>query len=83
MKVLGSNIIIKPEEVKQSSVIITDAKSEPTGYGDVVLVGKDVSEVAEGDNVFYNNRAGRFISLDGEEHLMITEHDVFIIFEGE
>ena len=82
MKVLGSNIIIKPEEIKKS-IIITDGKDEPTGYGDVVLVGKDVSEVAEGDRVFYNNRAGRFISLDGEEHLMITEHDVFITFEGE
>jgi len=78
MRVLGNNIIIKPEEVKQS-VIITDNTPEPTGYADVVAVGKEVSEVKEGDRVFYNVRSGRFIMLDDVEHLMITEHDVFII----
>ena len=79
MRVLSNNIIIKVHEEKKSSIIITDEKNEPTSYADVVLVGKEVSEVKEGDKVFYNNRSGRFIMLDEVEHLMITEHDVFII----
>ena len=79
MRVLGNNIIIKAEEATESSVIITDSKPEPTGYADVVLVGNEVSEVKVGDSIYYNNRSGRFIMLDGVEHLMITEHDVFMI----
>ena len=79
MRVLGNNIIIKAEEVEESSVILTDAVKEPTSYADVVLVGKEVSEVKVGDKIYYNNRSGRFIMLDEVEHLMITEHDVFII----
>ena len=79
MRVLGNNIIIKAEEATESSVIITDSKPEPTGYADVVLVGNEVSEVEVGDRIYYNNRSGRFIMLDKVEHLMITEHDVFII----
>ncbi len=83
MRVLNNNIIIKVEEVKKSSIIVTDMPEEITGYAKVVVVGKEVSEVNEGDRIFYNKNSGRFISLDGEEYLMITENDVFIIFGKE
>ena len=79
MRVLGNNIIIKAEEEEEGNIILTDAVKEPTPYADVVLVGKEVSEVKVGDKIYFNNRAGRFIMLDEVEHLMITEHDVFII----
>ena len=79
MKVLGSNIIIRPEKKSKSSVILTDAPEEYTGYADVLYVGIEVSEVKVEDRIFYNKMAGRFIALDDEELMMITEHDVFII----
>jgi len=79
MKILGNNILILADKKEESSVIITDTDTSPTGYAVVVSVGKEVSEVNVGDKIFYNNKAGRFILVDEVEHLLITEFDVFII----
>ncbi len=83
MKILGSNILIVPEYPEESTIITTTVDKSPTGYGTVVVVGEDVRGVNNGDKIFYNKNAGRFIGIDEEEHLLITETDVFIILNKE
>lgn len=78
MTVLGNNIVIKPDE-KEKSIIITEEEHGLEPYATVVLVGKEVREVKEGDRVYFNNKSGRFISIDDVDHVMVTEHDIFII----
>ena len=82
MKILGSNILIIADKKEESSVIITDTDNSPTEYATVVGVGKDVVEVKVGDKVFYNNKSGRFISVDNTEHLLVTEYDIFIVLDS-
>ena len=77
MTLFGRRVLIKPDKKEEPSVIITDTDQTPSEYGTVVLVGTDVSAVSTGDRVWWNIRAGRFLDMDGEEHILLDIEDIF------
>ena len=68
-------------DVETEIIQLTDHQEDVIPYADVVAVGETVRGVAEGDKVFFNTNSGRFIEIDGEELIMVTIHDIFIVFD--
>lgn len=77
MTVLGESVLILPDKVKES-VIITEEVKTLSDRAIVVSVGEGVSTVGEGDRIFFNNKAGRFIELDDKEFVLVHITDIFI-----
>ena len=79
MKVTNGNILIQVDVPETSSVIeLTDNTGEVSDRATVVLSGVD--GVKKDDYILWNKYQGKFVQLDGEEYVLITEHDVLIIF---
>ena len=82
MRILSDNILLKHKMIGTTSLIqLTDDSSTLEPYADVVAVGETVRGVAEGDKVFFNTNSGRFIEIDGQELIMVTIHEIFIVFD--
>ena len=82
MTLLGRNLLIRPDEKEETSVIITDTDPTPSEYATVDLVGNQVdidSTLKEGSRVWWNNRAGRFVTMDGTEYVLISVDDIFAV----
>ena len=78
------------DETTAGGIIIPDSAKEKPQQGDVISVGpgrnddagkRIAMQVAEGDRVLFSKYAGTEITLDGEEHLIITEDDVLAVLE--
>ena len=88
---LHDRIIVKPapaEEVTKGGIIIPDTAKEKPLQGSVIAVGKGRTDDAGklipmqlkvGDQVLYGKYAGTEVTIDGDEHLMMKETDVFAI----
>ncbi len=81
---------IDEDDKTKGGIIIPDTAKEKPMQGKVVAVGTGkVSEdgkvtpldVKKGDKVLFGKYAGTEIQLDGNEHLIIREDDVFAILE--
>lgn len=79
MRVLGSNILIKPKKKEQK--IIVSSEPELTNYATVVSVGDRVSEIKEGDEIFWSARAGTPFEKDGEDFVLIDITSVFVVLD--
>jgi chaperonin GroES len=84
--VLVSNIVA--EEKTSGGIIIPDAAKEKPQEGKVVAVGpgrKDRSgnriamEVKAGDKVMFGKYAGTEIKIDGVDHVIMKEDEVFCV----
>ena len=93
VKPLHDRMIVKRlEEEKQTKggLFIPDTAKEKPQQGKVVAVssgkredGKLVAlDVKAGDTILFAKYAGTEIKLDGVEHLILREDDVFGIVEG-
>jgi len=93
VKPLHDRMIVKRlEEEKQTKggLFIPDTAKEKPQQGKVVAVGSGKREdgklvaldVKAGDTVLFAKYAGTEIKLDGEEHLILREEDVFGIVVG-
>ena len=90
---LHNRLIVKrleEDEKTAGGIIIPDTAKEKPQQGSVVSVGpgkRDDSgaiikmDVQKGDRVLFSKYAGTEVTLDGEEHLIITEDDVLAILE--
>jgi chaperonin GroES len=89
---LHDRIIVKRiDEGEKSSggIIIPDTAKEKPQQGTVVAVGsghqKDDKiiplDVKKGDRVLFGKYTGAEIKLDGEEHLILREDDIFGVIE--
>ncbi len=90
---LRDRIIVKrieEEETSKGGIIIPDTAKEKPQEGKVIAVGKgkirddgklQKLEVKKGDRVLFGKFAGTEVTLDGEEHLIISEDDVLGIME--
>jgi chaperonin GroES len=81
---------IDEDEKTAGGIIIPDTAKEKPQEGDVVAVGpgkRDDSgniikmDVQKGDRVLFSKYAGSEVTLDGGEHLIVTEDDVLAVLE--
>jgi chaperonin GroES len=90
---LHDRLIVKrleEEEKTKGGIIIPDTAKEKPIEGKVIAVGKGKikedgtqipMEVKKGDRILFAKYAGTEIKIDGEEHLIMKEDDVFAIIE--
>lgn len=81
---IGKNIIIKPidEEVETRSGLLLSAEdSNQLRYkkGTVIKSGTDVEVIKDGDNVYYDKRAGHTMLLNNDKYTLIQERDVVVV----
>jgi chaperonin GroES len=90
---LHDRLIVKrleEEEKTKGGIIIPDTAKEKPIEGKVIAVGKGKTqedgtmipmEVEKGDRILFAKYAGTEVKIDGEEHLIMKEDDVFAIVE--
>lgn len=82
---LGDRVLVKPleETVKKGGIIIPDTAKEKPQKGEVIAVaqGKEAEnlEVKAGDKVLFGKYAGTEITVNGEEHLILSASDILAI----
>jgi chaperonin GroES len=87
LKPLGDRVIVKAieeEEVTASGIVLPDTAKERPQRGKVLAVGEGryvegkriPPEVAEGDEVIYSKYGGTEVKVEGEELLILQEHDI-------
>jgi len=86
IKPLADRVLVKPaaaEEKTASGIIIPDTAKEKPQRGEVVAVGDGKKDepltVKVGDTVLYGKYAGKEITVDGSDYLIMRESDVFAI----
>ena len=90
---LHDRLIVKrleEEEKTKGGIIIPDTAKEKPVEGKVIAVGdgrikedgtKIPMEAKKGDRILFTKYAGTEVKIDGEEHLIMKEDDVFAIIE--
>jgi chaperonin GroES len=90
---LHDRLIVKrleEEKKTKGGIIIPDTAKEKPIEGKVIAVGEGKikedgtqipMEVKKGDRILFAKYAGTEIKIDGEEHLIMKEDDVFAIIE--
>jgi chaperonin GroES len=90
-KPLGDYVLVshtKEEEKTSGGIIIPDTAKEKPQEGTVIAVGpgrriKDGNriavEVKKGDKVLFGKYAGTEIKLDGVDHIIMREDEIFCI----
>ncbi len=90
---LGDRILVKrleEEEVIKGGIIIPDTAKEKPQRGEVIAVGlgrlddegKRVPlDVQVGDNILFGKYAGREVTIDDDEYLIMREEDILAIIE--
>jgi len=84
---LGDRIVVRAieaEEVTASGIVLPDTAQEKPQRGRVLSVGPGRYEdgkrvppdVEEGDEVIYSKYGGTEIQVEGEDLLILTEHDI-------
>ena len=88
---LYDRLIVKrseEEEKTKGGIIIPDTVKEKPIEGKVIAVGKGKiqedgttisMEVKKGDQILFAKYSGTEVKIDGEEHLIMKEDDVFAI----
>jgi len=84
MKPIGLNIVIKTieEEIKTSSGLLLssdDANQLRYKKGIIVKPGTDVTVILEGDEIYYDKRAGYTMLINSEAYTIISQNDVVVV----
>ena len=93
LKPLGDRVIIEgleAEQVTASGIVLPDTAKEKPQRGKVLAVGdgrwddgKRVPlDVAVGDEVIYSKYGGTEVKVDGDDVLILSEHDILAVVEG-
>ena len=85
-KILAGKILVKPSEAEEktaSGIIIPETAKEKPQHGKVVMVGADKKdepmEIKVGEQVIYGKFAGKELSNDEEDYLLMSQSDVLFI----
>jgi len=87
VKPLGDRVLIKEKkaETKSASGLlhIPESAQEKTNTGEVIAVGddKDVITVSVGQTVMYEKFSGTSITVDGEDHKVLSMGDLIAVIE--
>jgi chaperonin GroES len=88
-KPLHDRLLLKPiaaETRTKSGIIIPDTAQEKPMQGEVIAVGKgkrledgrlQTLDVKVGDKVIYGKWSGTEVKLDGKDHVILKEEDLF------
>lgn len=79
-----NRVILIPDPVKSDEVgglIIPDDSKELPNYATVYSAGPLCTQVKEGDRVIYPHKYGSKINIDGKEHLIMKEADLWAVVE--
>ena len=88
-KPLHDSLLLKPlaaETRTKAGIIIPDTAQEKPMQGQVIAVGKGKRledgrlldmDVKVGDKVIYGKWSGTEVKLDGEDHVILKEEDIF------
>ncbi|HNZ37112.1 MAG: co-chaperone GroES [Candidatus Marinimicrobia bacterium] len=91
IKPLADRVLVKPlvsNEKTPGGIYLPDTAKEKPQEGTVIAVGpgkttddgkKIPLEVKVGDHVLYGKYSGTEVMIDGEEHLIMRESDIFAI----
>ena len=93
LKPLGDRVIvqaIEQEEVTAGGIVLPDTAKERPQRGKVLAVGEGryvdgervALEVAAGDEVIYSKYGGTEVRVDGDELLILSEHDILAKVTG-
>jgi chaperonin GroES len=77
---LGKRVLVKRVEeatTTMSGIIIPDNAKEKPSRGEVVAVSKEVTDLANGDQVLFGKYAGNEVSFDGVKYIVLETEDVF------
>lgn len=90
---LGDKIVVKrleAEEKTAGGIVLPDSAQEKPAEGRVLSVGdgslladgeRAEPQVSEGDRVLFSSYAGTEVEVDGEELLIMSEHDVLAVLD--
>lgn len=94
IKPLADKVLVKPDEVSETTssggIIIPDTAKEKPQKGEIVAVGPGRTDesgkiikmnVKVGDKVLYSKYGGNELEYDGEQYLIMSESDIYAIFE--
>ena len=76
---LGKRVLVKRVEeatTTMSGIIIPDNAQEKPSRGEVVAVSKEVTELANGNQVLFGKYAGNEVSFEGEKYMVIEVDDI-------
>lgn len=84
MKPIGKHIVIttEAEEVKTASGLLLsaeDANNLRYKKGKVVKPGTEVDVIKEGDEIYFDKRAGFTMLIENQQYTVILERDVVIV----
>ncbi|RLA79540.1 MAG: co-chaperone GroES [Epsilonproteobacteria bacterium] len=77
---LGKRVLVKRVEeatTTMSGIIIPDNAQEKPSRGEVVAVSKEVTELANGNQVLFGKYAGNEVSFDGTKYMVLEVDDIF------
>ena len=77
---LGKRVLVKRVEeatTTMSGIIIPDNAQEKPSRGEVVAVSKEVTELADGNQVLFGKYAGNEVSFDGTKYMVLEVDDIF------
>ncbi|TVR03664.1 MAG: co-chaperone GroES [Deltaproteobacteria bacterium] len=92
VKPLNDRVLVKRTESEEKSaggIIIPDTAKEKPQEGVVVAVGPGKLEKGErtplqvqaGEKVLFGKYAGTDVNIDGEEHILLREDEIFAILD--
>ncbi len=82
---------VEEESKTKGGIIIPDTAKEKPLEGKVIAVGNGrvledgkvrPLDIKAGDRVLFGKYVGSDIKIDGEDHLLLKEEDVFAVIEG-
>jgi len=93
LKPLGDRVIvqgIEAEEVTASGIVLPDTAKEKPQRGTVLAVGdgrwdegkRIPLDVAVGDEIIYSKYGGTEVKVDGDDYLILAEHDILAKVES-
>src|ERR1700693_4686526 len=90
---LNDKIVVKrleAEEKTAGGILLPDSAKEKPKQGKVLSLGEGRRlesgkrapfQVKEGDRVLFTSYAGTEVTIDGQEHLIMTEDDILAVLE--
>ncbi len=86
---LGDRVVLKElkaEETTKSGIVLPGQAQEKPQQAEVIAVGpgkvedgKEVMEVAVGDQVIYSKYAGTNVKLEDEEYIIVKQDDILAV----
>ena len=82
---LFNKVMIKPNKADSTSksgmILLSKDSQQKKSSGVVVSVGKDVTEVKEGENVVYDSYSGTEVLVKEELHVVVEDKAIQFVIE--